>query len=144
VPNNKVGIHILFPEEIENAAKLVNNDYKGSWGYVTIPIQSTDRDRVKWQKFLDKCKDLKIIPLIRVATVPEGTSWVEPNDYDLIDFANFLGDLKWPIANRYVIFFNEVMPMIFLKTFPPTSLYFRQDWTTQPPMQKVTFITENT
>ena len=108
VPNNKVGIHILFPEEIENAAKLVNNDYKGSWGYVTIPIQSTDRDRVKWQKFLDKCKDLKIIPLIRVATVPEGTSWVEPNDYDLIDFANFLGDLKWPIANRYVIFFNEV------------------------------------
>ncbi|KKT35720.1 MAG: hypothetical protein UW23_C0012G0027, partial [Candidatus Collierbacteria bacterium GW2011_GWA1_44_12] len=71
-------------------------------------IQSTDRDRIKWQKFLDKCKELKVIPLIRVATVPEGLSWVEPNDYDLIDFANFLGDLKWPLANRYVIFFNEV------------------------------------
>ena len=108
VPNNKIGIHILFPEEIESAAKLVNNDNKGSYGYVTIPIQATDRDRVKWQKFFDKSKELKVIPLIRVATVPDGALWIEPNNYDLIDFANFLGDLKWPTANRYVIIFNEV------------------------------------
>ena len=108
VPNNKIGIHILFPEEIEKAANLVNRDNQAAWGYVTIPIQAKDRDRLKWQLFLDKCKTQKLIPIIRVATVAEGSSWVEPNDYDLIDFANFLGDLKWPTANRYVIIFNEV------------------------------------
>jgi len=107
-PNNKIGIHILFPEEIETASKLVNNDNQGAWGYVTIPIQATDRNRQKWQKFLDKAKELKVIPLIRVATVPEGANWARPNNFDLIDFANFLGDLKWPTANRYVIIFNEV------------------------------------
>ncbi len=57
---------------------------------------------------MDKCKENKVIPIIRVATVPDGPSWVKPNDYDLVDFANFLNDLKWPIQNRYVIIFNEV------------------------------------
>jgi hypothetical protein len=108
VPNNKIGIHILFPDEVESAAKIVNNDGKGEWGYVTIPIQASDRDRIKWQRFLNLCKDRKIIPLIRVATVPEGSNWAEPNNFDLVDFANFLGDLNWPTANRYVIIFNEV------------------------------------
>ena len=108
VPNNKAGIHILFPDEIEPAAKLVNNDGKGEWGYVTIPIQASDRDRVRWQAFFDKSKELKVIPIIRVATVPDGSNWAEPNNFDLIDFANFLGDLKWPTANRYVVIFNEV------------------------------------
>ena len=106
--NNRIGIHILFPDEIETAAKLVNNDNQGSWGYVTIPIQATDRNRERWQKFFDKCTDRKVIPIIRVATVPEGSNWAKPDNYDLIDFANFLGDLRWPTANRYVIIFNEV------------------------------------
>ena len=108
VPNNKIGIHILFPDETESASKIVNNNEKGEWGYVTIPIQAGDRDRLKWQGFLDQCKDKKVIPIIRVATVPEGSNWVEPNSFDLIDFANFLGDLNWPTENRYVIIFNEV------------------------------------
>lgn len=108
VPNNKIGIHILFPSELGEASRLVNNEDTMSWGYVTIPIQATDRDRVKWQGFLDNCRIKRIIPIIRVATVPEGSNWVEPNSYDLVDFANFLNDLKWPIQNRYVIIFNEV------------------------------------
>jgi len=108
VANNKVGIHILFHDEIIKAAKIVNNDNKAAWGYVTIPIQGADRNRVKWQKFFDQCRDLKIIPLVRVATVPEGSNWEKPDDADLIDFANFLNDLKWPTQNRYVIIFNEV------------------------------------
>jgi len=107
-PNNKIGIHILFPSEINQAAKIVNNDGQGEWGYVTIPIQASDRDRKKWQQFLDDCKANRVIPLIRVATVPDGSNWAEPNNYDLIDFANFLGDLSWPVENRYVIIFNEV------------------------------------
>jgi hypothetical protein len=108
VPNNKIGIHILFPSEILIAAKIVNNDSDGSWGYVTIPIQASDRDRTKWQTFFDQCKSNKVIPIIRVATVPDGSNWQQPNNYDLIDFANFLGDLSWPTANRYVVIFNEV------------------------------------
>lgn len=108
VPNNKIGIHILFPDEVEPASKIVNNNGKGDWGYITIPIQASDRDRLKWQKFLDQCQAKKVIPIIRVATVPEGSNWVEPNSFDLVDFANFLGDLNWPTENRYVIIFNEV------------------------------------
>ena len=108
VPNNKIGIHLLFHSEIEKAAKMVNNDGHGSWGYVTIPIQATERNRDKWQKFFDDCLKLKVIPLVRVATVPNGSNWEKPNNYDLIDFANFLNELKWPTQNRYVIIFNEV------------------------------------
>lgn len=108
VPNNKMGIHILFPSELHTAAEIVNNSDKASWGYVTIPIQATDRDRKKWQDFLNQCSIERIIPLIRVATVPNGSNWQEPNNYDLVDFANFLNDLKWPVQNRYVIVFNEV------------------------------------
>lgn len=108
VPNNKIGIHILFTDEVEPAAKIVNNDGKSEWGYVTIPIQASDRDRIKWQKFFDQCKEKKIIPIVRVATVTQGNNWAEPNNFDLVDFANFLGDLKWPIENRYIVIFNEV------------------------------------
>jgi hypothetical protein len=108
VPNNKIGIHILFPSELHTAAEIINNSEKASWGYVTIPIQATDRDRKKWQDFLNQCVIERVIPLIRVATVPEGSNWIEPNSFDLIDFANFLNDLKWPTQNRYIIIFNEV------------------------------------
>ena len=108
VPNNKVGIHILFPGEIQKAARLVNHQGNGAWGYVVIPIQAKDRDRAKWQQFFDECLVNKVIPIIRVATVAEGAHWATPNDYDLVDFANFLDDLQWPVQNRYLIFFNEV------------------------------------
>jgi hypothetical protein len=108
VPNNRVGVHILSPDEITDAAKLVNNEEKGSWGYVTIPIQATDRNREKWTVFMEKCQQLKIIPIIRVATLGDGPIWLKPQDSDLIDFANFLNDLPWPTQNRYVVIFNEV------------------------------------
>lgn len=108
VPNNKIGLHLLFPGELHQAANIINRHGEAAWGYVTIPIQAGDRNRIKWQEFLDKCREEKIIPLVRVATVPEGSNWATPNDYDLIDFANFLGDLKWPVQNRYLIVFNEV------------------------------------
>ncbi len=108
VSNNKIGIHILFPSELHEAAQLINNSDKAAWGYVTIPIQATDRNRIKWQSFLDACRIERVIPIIRVATAPEGSNWETPNNYDLVDFANFLNELKWPIQNRYVIIFNEV------------------------------------
>ena len=42
VENNKAGVHILDPSEIDSAARLVNSN-GGDWGYLTIPIQPTDR-----------------------------------------------------------------------------------------------------
>lgn len=110
VPNNKIGIHILFPSELLDAANLVNTN-GGDWGYVTIPIQAGDRDLVKWQKFMDDCKSMHLIPLIRLATEGDYFNtkvWRKPNDADIVDFANFLNSLSWPTKNRYIIVFNEV------------------------------------
>lgn len=105
-PNSKFGVHILFPSELETAAKLVNSN-GGDWGYVTIPIQSLDRNLEKWQKFMDECWRLHIIPIIRIATYPESNFWTRPTIFDHLDFANFLNSLSWPTKNRYIIVYNE-------------------------------------
>ncbi len=107
VPNNKMGVHILHPNEVENAAKLVNSS-GGEWGYVTVPIQPVDRDLIKWQQFMKECKDKKVIPIIRITTIPTGGTWDTGQDTDLVDFANFLNELEWPTENRYIVLFNEV------------------------------------
>jgi hypothetical protein len=110
VPNNKFGIHILFDSELQQASQLVNSG-GGQWGYVTIPIQAGDRDLVKWQSFMDSCKKLHLIPIIRLATQGDYFNtqvWSKPTYADILDFANFLNSLNWPVANRYVIIFNEV------------------------------------
>lgn len=109
-PNNKVGIHILFPSELEKAAKLVNSN-GGDWGYVTIPIQSGDKDLSKWQNFMDMAGKLHVIPIIRLATEGDYFNtqvWRRPTASDVLDFANFLSSLTWPTKNRYVVIFNEV------------------------------------
>ena len=109
-PNNKIGIHILFDHELIPAAKLINSN-GGDWGYVTIPIQAGDKDRVKWQKFMDTAKQYHVIPIVRLATEGDyfnNQVWRKPTSYDVIDFANFLNSLDWPVKNRYVIMFNEV------------------------------------
>lgn len=105
-PNNIVGVHILHVSEISRAASIVNNG--GDWGYITIPIQPTDRGKIKWNTFMQKAKDLHIIPILRVTTIPRGGTWEKGTDTDLVDFANFLYELTWPTKNKYVIIFNEV------------------------------------
>lgn len=110
IANNKVGIHIVDASELSDAAKLVNSN-GGDWGYVTIPIQAGDEDLVKWQNFMNDCKKLHIIPIIRLATEDDFFNtqvWREPNYYDIVDAANFLNSLDWPTKNRYVIVYNEV------------------------------------
>ncbi|HEX8932370.1 MAG TPA: hypothetical protein VF810_04395, partial [Patescibacteria group bacterium] len=109
-PNNKIGIHILFPSEIFNAAKLTNSN-GGDWGYVTIPIQTNDQDFNKWQNFMYACKKFHIIPILRLATGNDPNNsnvWRKPQLNDVITQANFLNKLDWPVKNRYVIVFNEV------------------------------------
>jgi uncharacterized membrane protein (UPF0127 family) len=105
--NNKLGVHVLDPDEIGAAADLVNAG-DGDWGYITVPIQASDRDRDKWGRFFKEARERHLIPIIRVATVPSGANWDQANNYDLVDFANFLDDLPWPTRNRYVVIFNEV------------------------------------
>jgi uncharacterized membrane protein (UPF0127 family) len=107
VPTNKAGVHILSTSELSDAAKLVNSN-GGDWGYVIIPIQPTDRDKAKWQSFMSEAKEKHVIPIIRITTIPKGGTWATGHDTDLVDFANFLGELNWPVENRYIVLFNEV------------------------------------
>ena len=110
IPNNKFGVHILFTSELEKARDLINSN-GGDWGHVTIPIQASDKDLEKWQKFMDDCQRLHLIPIIRIATENHyfNTSvWRRPDGADILDFANFLNSLEWPVKNKYVIIFNEV------------------------------------
>ena len=110
VPNNKFGVHILFPSELEEARSLVNSS-GGDWGYVTIPIQAIDKNLEKWQKFMSDAGKLHIIPIIRIATENyyfDTKLWRKPIEADVLDFANFLDSLDWPTKNRYVVIFNEV------------------------------------
>jgi len=109
VPNNKVGVHILFPSEVEQAARIINTN--GDWGYITIPIQSHDKDLDKWQIFMNQCSKFHLIPIIRLAT--EGdyfktSSWRKPTYADVLDFANFLSSLTWPTKIHYIVVYNEV------------------------------------
>lgn len=110
LPNNKFGIHILFPSELQKAAQLVNSS-GGDWGYVVIPIQSGDKDLAKWQAFMNDCAKYHLIPIIRLATEGDYFNtqvWRKPNDLDILDFVNFLNSLDWPTKNRYIIVYNEV------------------------------------
>lgn len=108
-PNNTVGIHILFPSELSEAARLVNST-NGDWGYVTIPIQASDKNLIKWQGFMDDARKNHLIPILRLATDGDyfnKVSWSKPTDGDVLDFANFLNSLNWPTKNRYVVIYNE-------------------------------------
>ncbi len=108
VTNNKVGIHLAVPEngDIKDAAKLVNSA-GGDWGYVTLVIQEDDRNQQKWQEIFDQLRELHLIPIIRLATKPEGAMWKRPTKNDAGDWVNFLDSLNWVIKKRYVILFNE-------------------------------------
>lgn len=110
IKNNKIGVHILFPEEIEEAARLVNSN-GGDYGYVIIPIQAGEKNIKKWQKFMDNARNFHVIPIIRLATEGDyfNTSvWRKPQFADILDFANFLDSLNWPTKKRYIVVFNEV------------------------------------
>src|SRR5260370_40302087 len=65
--NNIFGVHILFPSEITDAAKIINSN-GGDWGYVIIPVQSGDKNIFKWQEFMNHAKELHVIPILRLAS----------------------------------------------------------------------------
>ncbi|MDD2823177.1 MAG: hypothetical protein PHQ59_03780 [Candidatus Daviesbacteria bacterium] len=106
--NNKFGIHMISPiaDESSPAATLVNSS-GGDWGYVTILIESKDRDTNKWQSFFDDLRRKHLIPIIRLATCPEKDYWLRPYDGEETAWADFLDTLNWPTKNRYIVVYNE-------------------------------------
>jgi hypothetical protein len=107
-PNNKFGIHIISPtpDEINPATTLVNSS-GGDWGYITVLIESKDRSREKWQAVFDDFRRRHLIPIVRLATQPEGGYWKKPYEGEEEAWAGFLDNLNWPTKNRYIIVYNE-------------------------------------
>ncbi|MFH0773278.1 MAG: hypothetical protein V1922_03125 [bacterium] len=106
--NNKIGISLLQPssEDIVDASSLINSQ-NGDWGYVTLVIQENDRDVRKWQDIFEQLRAKHLIPIIRLATSPEGEVWRRPEEKDAIEWVNFLNKLNWVVKKRYVVLFNE-------------------------------------
>lgn len=104
--NNKFGIHISGPQDLNNAQELVNSN-GGDWGYVTAVIPENDKNADKWQDFFNSCREKHLIPIIRIATEPVGDIWKKPTPESLNSWVDFLDNLNWPIKNRYVVIFNE-------------------------------------
>lgn len=107
-PNNKFGIHLISPTQDESspAAQLVNSS-GGDWGYVTILVESKDRDQNKWQNFFNDLRRKHLIPIVRLATQPDQGNWKLPYEDEEQAWADFLGNLNWPAKNRYIIIYNE-------------------------------------
>ncbi|MCL5784160.1 MAG: hypothetical protein M1142_02290 [Patescibacteria group bacterium] len=108
VANNKFGIHIISatPQEASSAAEMVNSS-GGDWGYITVLIENKDRNHDKWQTFFNDLRARHLIPIVRIATAPEGNFWKLPYDGEENAWADFLNSLIWPTQNRYVVIYNE-------------------------------------
>lgn len=106
--NNIYGIHLAQPhlEDLKKVKELVNSN-GGDWGYVTLVIQENDRDKNKWQGIFDLLRQYHLIPIIRLATKPEGDNWKRPKIEDISEWVSFLDSLNWVVKNRYVVLFNE-------------------------------------
>lgn len=106
VANNKFGIHIIDENDLESAAALVNSS-GGKYGYVTMVIPENDRHVEKWQNIFNKMSRYQLIPIIRLATRLNGSTWEIPDKKEADKWAVFLSSLDWVTKNRYIIIFNE-------------------------------------
>lgn len=106
--NNKMGTSLLQPtsEDFIGASELINGA-TGDWGYVTLVIQENDRDVRKWQDIFESLRERHLIPIIRLATSPQGEVWRRPEEKDAKEWIEFLNKLNWVIEKRYIVLFNE-------------------------------------
>lgn len=121
---SKLGMHILHPEEVALAKRVVTPNVLGSstdvlsgietaegWNYVTIPLTLEDiEDPEKWQLFFDVCRQQKMIPIVRLTTRYNSDihAWEKPTKFDIVKQISFLSELNWPSDQLYIIAFNEV------------------------------------
>jgi len=103
---NIFGIHVLETSDLGKAKELINSN-GGDWGYVTIVIREDDLDKTKWQKFMDECRKLHLIPIVRIATYMETGWWAKPTMENLNKWHEFLNSLTWPVKQQIVVIFNE-------------------------------------
>lgn len=122
-PPNKLGIHLLlddgrnswsedlWPVHLGYARQAV-----GQWGYVTQLVRLDDLDPDRWQIFMDLCAELKLTPILRLATTYDQSAqwWVAPAvDADgtyrevASRYAAFISELRWPTNEHYIIVGNE-------------------------------------
>lgn len=106
VPNSIYGMHVINHSDLLDVSNLVNVN-GGDWGYVTIVITEDQRDISTWQKFLDDCRRLHLIPIVRIATRFEDGNWKVPEVEKIDSWVNFLNSLNWVIENRYIVIGNE-------------------------------------
>ncbi len=106
VPNNPYGMHIVDFNDISELPDVINSS-GGDWGYVTFVISDRDMDRSKIQRLFDQMRRFHLIPIVRLATHPDGALWVKPSSDSYDSIVSFLSSLHWPIENRYVILYNE-------------------------------------
>lgn len=100
--SGKLGVHILEPEEVNQATELLPNG-----GFVTVPIRLDQLQKYRWQKFFDETSRFHLTPLLRLATKFDGTNWIRPTRKDIVAFSQFLSSLDWHSDELRVIAFNE-------------------------------------
>lgn len=104
-----LGIHILNPYELDDVVELLKTDKtREQWSYVTIPFGLEDiNKKTEWQEFFNKCREHRIIPIVRLVTRPNGPTWAVPTKRNIVDLSRALSSLEWPNEQRIVILFNE-------------------------------------
>ncbi|EKE05770.1 MAG: hypothetical protein ACD_19C00181G0005 [uncultured bacterium] len=105
-PNNIYGIGIINHSDLTDASNLVNVN-SGDWGYVTIVITEDNRNNEVWQEFMDDCRRLHLIPIVRVASEFKDDNWQIPKIEDIDNWINFFNSLNWVVENRYIVIANE-------------------------------------
>jgi hypothetical protein len=104
-----LGVHILHPYEINDAAELLESVEGERWRYVTIPLSLNDLEKHdEWQGFFLAARDKKILPVVRLTSRFENGAWAVPNRKNITDEIAFLSKLEWPTEQRHIIAFNEV------------------------------------
>lgn len=107
-----LGVHILHPAEMEEAATLIKNEYnQDDWSYVTMTLSLEDlAKKDEWQKAFDQAKNYKIKPIVRLVTRfdSEKNAWAVPTRAEIVSYFSFLNSLTWPTENKLLIAFNEV------------------------------------
>lgn len=101
-----LGIHLLDPNELGQAAELVAGDAEHP-GAVTVVLRADDRDPAKWQAFFDLAHRLQTTPIIRLATEMSPNGWRKPVKSDVLDHAAFLARLEWYEEPLTIVAFNE-------------------------------------
>lgn len=106
IKNNIYGAHIINHSDLEDVSNFTNVN-GGDWGYLTVVITEDQRDKHIWQKFMDDCRRLHLIPIVRIATKYSNGSWDIPKENEIDNWVNFFNSLNWVIENRYVVIGNE-------------------------------------